>query len=326
MRIQDLHILPKFRDGWSYLYVEHCKIEQESKSIAVLDDDGKTPVPSSTLCLLMLGPGTSITHAAVTALSDNGCLLCWCGEEGVRFYAYGQGKTRHAHNLLMQARLWADAGAHLAVVRKMYCMRFDSPLEDSLTLQQIRGKEGIRVREAYARASRETGVPWQGRSYHRGDWNSADPVNRALSAANSCLYGICQAGILALGLSPALGFIHTGKMLSFVYDIADLYKTDVSIPIAFRAAAEGDRQIETRARKAVRDKLRATRLLKTIVADIQSVLDLQGRGRKTPEEIDFDADPALPGNLWDSSGKDEAGGRNYFDEPATGGEDGYGDS
>lgn len=325
MRIQDLHILPKFRDGWSYLYVEHCKIEQEDKSIAVYDLEGKTPVPCSTLCLLMIGPGTNITHAAVTALSDNGCLLCWCGEEGVRFYAYGQGKTRHAHNLLLQARLWASAELHLAVVRKMYTMRFDSPLDESLTLRQIRGKEGIRVRESYAQASRETGVPWQGRSYDRGNWNSADPVNRALSAANSCLYGICQAGILALGLSPALGFIHTGKMLSFVYDVADLYKTEISIPIAFRAASAGDGQIETRVRKAVRDKLRETRLLKTIVADIHSVLDLRVRGRIQPEGIDFDADPALPGNLWDSSGSDEIGGRNFYDEPTQGGENGAGD-
>jgi CRISP-associated protein Cas1 len=325
MRIQDLHILPKFRDGWSYLYAEHCKIEQEDKSIALFDAAGKTPVPCATLCLLLLGPGTSISHAAVTALSDNGCLVCWCGEEGVRFYAYGQGKTRHAHNLLLQAHLWADGDLRLQVVRKMYTMRFEASLEESLTLRQIRGKEGIRVREAYAQASRETGVPWHGRSYDRGNWNSADPINRALSAANSCLYGVCQAGILALGLSPALGFIHTGKMLSFVYDIADLYKTQVSIPIAFHAVAENEQHLETRVRKAVRDKLRETKLLKTIVADIQFTLDLQGRGRTQPADIDFDADPALPGNLWDPTGKDAAGGRNFFDEPATGEEDGSGD-
>jgi len=325
MRIQDLHVLPKFRDGWSYLYVEHCKIEQESKSIAVFDAAGKTSVPCATLCLLMLGPGTSITHAAVTALADNGCLVCWCGEEGVRFYAYGHGKTRHAHNLLRQAHLWADAELRLLVVKKMYVMRFDAPLDESLTLQQIRGKEGIRVREAYAQAGRETGVPWHGRSYDRGNWSNADPVNRALSAANSCLYGVSHAGILALGLSPALGFIHTGKMLSFVYDIADLYKTQVSIPIAFHAAAEGEEHIESRVRKAVRDKLRETRLLKTIVADIQSALDLQTRGRTKPEDIDFDADPALPGNLWNPSGDDDPGGRNFSDEPEAGDEDDYGD-
>ena len=322
MRIQDLHILPKFRDGWSYLYVEHCKIEQESKSIAVIDAAGKTPVPCSTLCLLMLGPGTSITHAAVSALADNGCLVFWCGEEGIRLYAYGRGKTRHAHNLLRQASLWADANLRLQVVRKMYSMRFDEPLDDALTMRQIRGKEGIRVREAYARASRETGVPWHGRSYDRSDWSNSDPVNRALSAANSCLYGICHAGILALGLSPALGFIHTGKMLSFVYDIADLYKTQISIPIAFHSVAAGEEKLETRVRKSVRDILRDTKLLKTIVADIQSALDLQRRGRSKPDDIDFDSDPAMPGSLWNPSGPNDAGGVNFFEEPAQGEKDG----
>ena len=325
MRIQDLHVLPKFRDGWSYLYVEHCRIDQESRAIAVIDEDGKTPVPCATLCLLMLGPGTRITHAAVSALADNGCLVCWCGEEGVRLYADGHGKTRHAHNMLRQARLWADADLRLQVVRNMYSMRFDDPLDESLTLQQIRGKEGIRVREAYAQASRETGVPWHGRSYNRGDWSSADPVNRALSTANSCLYGICHAGILALGLSPALGFIHTGKMLSFVYDIADLYKTDLSIPIAFRVAAEGGEKSETRVRHAVRDTLRERRLLKTIVEDIRSVLELRSRGRPKSADLDFDADPAEPGALWDPQSGEVAGGANYSEVANSGEEDGSSD-
>ena len=239
----------------------------------------------------------------------------------MRLYAYGQGKTRHAHNFLRQARLWADTDLRLQVVRKMYAMRFDEPLDPSLTLQQIRGREGIRVREGYARASRETGVPWHGRSYDRNDWSSADPVNRALSAANSCLYGVCQAGILSLGLSPALGFIHTGKMLSFVYDIADLYKTDVSVPIAFRVVSEGGENLESRARRAVRDTLRERQLLKTIIADIQSALDLQRRGRIKSDEIDFDSDPALPGSLWNPSGDDDAGGRNFADEFTAGCED-----
>jgi len=203
----------------------------------------------------------------------------------------------------------------------MYSMRFDESLDPSLTLQQIRGREGVRVRDAYARASRETGAPWHGRFYDRNDWSSADPVNRALSAANSCLYGVCQAGILALGLSPALGFIHTGKMLSFVYDIADLYKTQVSIPIAFRVVSEAEDKLESRARRAVRDTLRERKLLKTIVADIQSALDLQGRGRLKPDDVDFDSDPALPGALWNPSGSDDAGGRNFSDDPGTGGED-----
>ncbi len=294
MRIQDLHILPKFRDCWSYLYVEHCIIEQQDKAIAIIDASGKVPVPCATLCLLMLGPGTKITHAAITALADNGCLVYWCGEEGVRFYACGNGKTRNADNLMRQAKLWADSRSRLDVVMKMYRMRFDETLDESLELPQIRGKEGIRVREAYARASRETGVEWKGRSYSRDSWHSSDPVNRALSAANSCLYGICQAAILALGLSPALGFIHTGKMLSFVYDVADLYKTDVSIPVAFRVVSEELDHLETRARKGCRDIFRDRQMLKKMVSDIQFVLDLQ-KDKRLDQSCLFDSDAALPG-------------------------------
>ena len=324
MRIQDRHILPKFRDGWSYLYVDHCRIDREAQAVAIHDAKGKAPVPCATLCLLMLGPGTSISHAAVSTLADSGCLIFWCGEEGVRLYAYGEGKTRYAHNLLHQARLWADPDLRLQVVTKMYAVRFDDPLDESLTLRQIRGKEGVRVRDAYARASRETGVPWSGRSYDRGDWASADPVNRALSTANSCLYGICHAGILALGLSPALGFIHTGKMLSFVYDVADLFKTRVSIPVAFRAVSEGAENLETRVRKACRDAFKEQHLLKEVVVQTQAVLDLRGRGRGG-DRFDFDSDPSLPGVLWDPTGEEAPGGTNFAFESLTEGGDGGAD-
>jgi CRISPR-associated protein Cas1 len=216
----------------SYLYVEHCRIDQEDKAIALHDKNGKTPVPCASLVMLMLGPGTSITHAAIRALADNGCLVIWSGEENVRFYAQGMGETRSARNLLRQARLCSNPDRRLQVVLRMYQHRFDEPLGGGMTLRQIRGREGIRVRESYARASRATGVPWHGRSYVSTNWAAADPVNRALSCANSCLYGICHAAIVSMGYSPALGFIHTGKMLSFVYDIADLYKADLTIPLA----------------------------------------------------------------------------------------------
>jgi CRISPR-associated protein Cas1 len=326
MRHRDFHVLPKFRDGWSYLYVEHCRIDQEAKAIAIIDENGRTPIPCATLRLLMLGPGTRITHAAVGSLADNGCLVCWCGEEGVRLYAHGHGGTRNSHNLLRQAQLWASEDLRLSVVRKMYERRFNEPLDESLSLRQIRGKEGIRVREAYSNASRITGVSWTGRSYDRKDWLNSDPVNRALSSANSCLYGICHAGILALGLSPALGFIHTGKMLSFVYDIADLYKTDISIPTAFKAASEGGDGLERRVRKAIRDHIREHRLLRRIVEDIRSILDLKKRGSPKSSEIDFESDPALPGALWDPIFPDVKGGVDHSNTQGTGQEDGSRDT
>ena len=202
--MKDLHLLPKVRDSWTYLYVEHCRIDQEDSAIAVHDALGKVAVPCALLPLLMLGPGTSITHAAVRNLTDSGCLVAWVGEEGVRFYAQGSGETRSAQNLLRQARLLCNPKSRLDVVIRMYELRFAEPIEPSLTLRQIRGKEGIRVRQAYARASQEWGVEWQGRSYQQDQWNAADPVNRALSTANSCLYGICHAAIVSAGYAPGL--------------------------------------------------------------------------------------------------------------------------
>jgi CRISPR-associated protein Cas1 len=305
----DLRILPKVRDSLSYLYVEHCRVDQDAKAIALHDADGKTPVPCASLLLLMLGPGTSITHAAVRTLADSGCLVAWTGEESVRFYAQGMGETRSARGLLRQAHLCSHPASHLAVVMRLYRMRFDEPLPDGLTLQQIRGKEGVRVREAYARASRETGVPWRGRTYRRDGWADADPINRALSAANSCLYGVCHAAIVAAGFSPALGFIHTGKMLSFVYDVADLYKADITIPAAFRAVAEGEEGVDSRARHACRDAFREQRLLARIVPDIQHALSVE----LDPNEP-FDWDAAAPGGLWDAEGGQIAGGVNYAEE------------
>ncbi|MSQ22448.1 MAG: type I-E CRISPR-associated endonuclease Cas1 [Dehalococcoidia bacterium] len=309
--LRDLHLLPKVRDSLTYLYAEHCRVDQDDKAIALRDAQGKTPVPCASLTALILGPGTTITHAAIHTLADSGCLVLWAGENGVRFYAQGMGETRSARNLLHQARLWANPTTRLEVVMRMYRIRFKDPLPDGLTLQQIRGKEGIRVREAYARASRETGVTWTGRSYQRQQWASADPVNRALSAANSCLYGICHAAIVSAGYSPALGFVHTGKLLSFVYDVADLYKADVSIPLAFRAAAEAPQELERWVRRACRDLFYQERLLARMVPDIQRLLSITPEGE---EDSPWNNDAALPGGLWSPTEGVVAGGINYGEE------------
>ncbi len=311
MRLKDLHELPKVRDSWSYLYVEHCRIDQDAKAIALHDADGKTSIPCASLTTLMLGPGTSITHAAIKTLADSGCLVLWTGEEGVRFYAQGMGETRSARRLLAQTKLWSNPRSRLRVVFRMYQMRFEESLDPSTTLRQVRGKEGIRVRETYARLSRETGVEWKGRSYKRDRWSAADPINRALSAANSCLYGVCHAAIVFAGYSPALGFVHTGKMLSFVYDIADLYKTETSMPAAFHAVAEGDTgDLESAVRRTCRDYFHKSKLLARVVSDIEHVLTVEtGEESESP----LDSDLSLPGGIWDPEHGLVEGGINYSD-------------
>ncbi|MBM3935260.1 MAG: type I-E CRISPR-associated endonuclease Cas1 [SAR202 cluster bacterium] len=311
MRLQDLHTLPKVRDSWTYLYLEHCRVDQDDKAIAVHDAEGKTAVPCASLTTLMLGPGTTITHAAIKTLADNGCMVMWSGEGAVRFYASGTGETRSARNLLRKSYLHSDLKARLKVVFRMYSMRFNEELDPSLNLRQVRGKEGIRVRETYARFSRETGIPWSGRSYQREQWMNADPINRARSAANSCLYGVCHAAIVSAGYSPALGFIHTGKMLSFVYDVADLYKTEITIPVAFKAVGDGGDKLETRVRQTCRDIFHERRFLNRVIPDIEKALDVGPAG-----ELELDADAAIPGGLWDPFVGLLGGGVNYGAEEA----------
>lgn len=298
-RVADLHQLPKIRDRLSFLYLEHGRLDRDEKSVAFWTQEGKAAIPVASLSLLMLGPGTRVTHAAMMALADNACLAVWCGEEGVRFYCWGTGGTRSGSGLIRQARLWADEDLRLGVVRRMYEMRFtgEPPSElQGLTLQQLRGREGLRVRASYTEWSNKTGVPWTARNYDRDHWGGGDPVNRALSAANSCLYGICHAAIVAIGCSPALGFIHTGKQLSFVFDVADLYKAEISIPAAFECAAEDGKDLERRVRLGCRDAFRKSRLLERIVPDIRRML----LDDHPAAEDDFasDEDPALPTAWW----------------------------
>jgi len=294
--MQDLHGLPKLRDSLSYLYVEHAVIEQAGHAIELWQKDGRTLVPAASLCVLMLGPGTKITHAAVKVLADNGCTMLWTGEEMTKFYAQGLGETRKAYHLLQQAELACNPVKHTRVCIAMYQKRFTETLDPSLTLPQIRGFEGVRVRRAYKEASQKYGVQWNGRNYDRFNWGGGDPINRALSAANATLNSLCHAAIVSGGYSPAIGFVHTGKQLSFVYDIADLYKADFTIPIAFSVAAESNQNIERRVRMACREKFREIKLLERILPDIDDILEV--KDEPINDLLDVDADPALPTNLW----------------------------
>jgi len=270
--MKDLSQLTRFSDRMSFLFLEKGHIEQHQTSIAYVTENSCVPIPAASLALLMLGPGTTITHAAIQNLADCNCLVVWCGEGGSRFYSHGRGGTYHADKLLRQAELYCNIRSRAAVVRRMYEKRFGQPLEPGLTLEQIRGREGYRVRNAYRQAADHFKVKWEGRNYDSSDWNAADPVNRCLSAANACLHGLVHAAILTAGYSPAIGFIHTGKALSFVYDIADLYKVELIVPLVFEVIACSERNVEQRARQDCRELFQGSRLLDRILPDIEEVL------------------------------------------------------
>ena len=308
MRDIDFRSLPKLRDSLSYLYFEHAKIDKSAQAIAVYDKEGVTEVPASSLSVLLLGPGTSITHEAIKVLGDSGCLTIWCGEHSVRYYAHGLGETRKGYKIERQAKLWANDDIHMRIVNGMYRKRLGDHVASEMTLQQLRGMEGVRVRDSYAKASRETGVEWHGRQYDRSGWNKSDDINRALSTANACLYGICHSAIIAAGYSPALGFIHSGKQLSFVYDIADLYKADITIPAAFTAVQQSSPKLETTVRQACRDMFHRTRLLSRIIPDIAELFDY-GEGKisdvkshhteEDQDNWDEHGDPSKPLDYWE---------------------------
>ncbi|MBD2037767.1 type I-E CRISPR-associated endonuclease Cas1 [Leptolyngbya sp. FACHB-321] len=293
--------LPKVRDSISFLYFEHCRIEQDVKAIAIFQEKNRYRIPCASISTLMLGPGTSITHAAIKTLAENACAVQWVGEEALRFYASGQSNASNTERLFHQARLWADSLQRLAVVRRLYQFRFQEDLSPDLTLQQIRGLEGVRVRRLYGRLSKETGVEWQGRDYKQTDWNDANPINKALSIANACLYAVCQAALTTVGYSMALGFIHTGKPLSFIYDIADLYKAETSIPAAFEAVAETHFDLEEIVRRKCREKFFQARLMQRIIRDVDQVLQYDGADEMA-EPVCF---------LWDDQVEQVEGGKDW---------------
>ena len=300
----EIQALPRVKDRITFLYLEHCVLSRENSSITVCDNEnGIVHIPAASISVLLLGPGTNITHRAMELMGDMGVGVVWVGEHGVRYYAHGRALTTRTNLLLRQAELVSNTRKHLAVVRKMYQLRFPDEDVSQLTTQQLRGREGSRVRGAYRRASKETGVPWNGREYNPDDFSSGDSVNQALSAGHACLYGLAHAVITALGCSPGLGFVHVGHELSFVYDIADLYKAEVTIPIAFQVAAQDPPDLPAVVRRRVRDAMVEHHILERMVHDIRWLLLPDGEQPEEEEAV----------YLWDNEVGTVANGISYFE-------------
>lgn len=299
--------LPKISDRVSFIYVEHAKINRIDSAITVVDYRGTVRIPAAMIGVLLLGPGTDISHRAVELIGDTGTSMVWVGERGVRHYAHGRALARSTRLLEKQAALVSNKRTRLSVVRKMYQMRFPGEVIDTLTTQQLRGREGARIRKVYRTLSNKYGVPWSGREYRPDDFEDATVVNQALSATNVALYGLVHSIVVALGASPGLGFLHTGHDLSFVYDIADLYKADITIPLSFEIASEYTEEddIGRIARQRARDAFVDGKLMSRIVNDVQSLLEVDSDEQLT-------ADPL---SLWDDRDRLVKYGVNYKEQP-----------
>lgn len=286
------------KERMSVIFVEKGEIDVVDGAFVVVDALGfrvrpiLTHIPVGGVACIMLEPGTRVSHRAAALAARVGTLLVWVGEAGVRLYSSGQPGGARADRLLYQAKLALDESLRLKVVRKMYAVRFGEEPPERRSVEQLRGIEGARVRRTYQLLAQRFGVKWQGREYDPEKWDVSDLSNRCLSSATACLYGVTEAAVLAAGYAPAVGFIHTGKPLSFVYDMADIYKFETVVPAAFKVAAAAPPNPERAVRLACRDIFRETKLLERIIPDIEEILAAGGVARPDPPK---DAvEPAIP--------------------------------
>lgn len=277
----------------SMIFIEHGEIDVLDGAFVVIDKSGvRTHIPIGSVACIMLEPGTRVSHRAAALAARVGTLLVWVGEAGVRLYASGQPGGARSDRLLYQAKLALDDTARLKVVRKMYELRFGEAPPQRRSVEQLRGIEGARARETYKNLAQRHGVQWRGRKYDPTDWDSSDIPNICLSSATACLYGLTEAAVLAAGYAPAIGFIHTGKPLSFVYDIADILKFETVVPVAFRVAAQEPSEPERKVRLSCRDIFRETKLLGRLIPLIEEVL--AAGELKPPEPPEESVPPAIP--------------------------------
>jgi len=291
MRIPSSPISIKERN--SMIFLKYGLLDVQSGAFVLVDEHGvRIQIPVGGVACLFLEPGTTITHAAVSLAADVGTLLVWVGEGGVRLYAAGQPGGARSDRLLYQAKLALDDNLRIKVVRAMYQYRFKDTPPAKRSIEQLRGIEGARVRTMYELLAKKYGVAWKNRRYDPNSWDSADPINQTLSAANHALYGICEAAILAAGYAPAIGFIHTGKPLSFVYDIADLVKFETVVPLAFQVIGHNSTNPVRDVRLKCRDSFKESKLLKTLIPTIEKIL---AAGEIQPPSVSSEAMPlAIP--------------------------------
>lgn len=268
------HELARVESRISFLYVERSVVNRDNNSLTITDQRGVAHVPATTLAVLLLGPGTRITYAAMSLLGDSGTSVVWVGERGVRYYAHGRAVAKSSKMAEAQAMIVTHQRRRLACAREMYRMRFGDEDVSTATMAQLRGREGARMKRVYAAEAKRTGVTWTRRQYDPNDFAAGDDINQALTAANAALYGVVHAVVVSLGFIPSLGVVHTGTDRAFVYDIADLYKAEVAIPAAFDAVCSPNENVGSQARRNVRDRIVSYRLMPRCVKDLHELMEL----------------------------------------------------
>lgn len=266
--------LPQVKDKYPFLYLERGRLEIDDSSIKWIDSDANViPLPVATLNALLLGPGTTVTHEAIKTATAANCAVCWVGEDSLLFYAAGFLPTADTRNLKMQMALSSDPKASVEVARRMFARRFPDAELTGKTLKEMMGMEGHRVRTLYQSKAERYRVGWKGRQFTPGKFEISDITNQVMTASNAALYGILCSAVHSMGYSPHVGFIHSGSPLPFVYDLADLYKEELSIDLAFALTRDlAGRYDKHRVSSAFRERVINMNLLAKLAVDIPEML------------------------------------------------------
>jgi CRISP-associated protein Cas1 len=269
-----LNTLAPAKDRWTPLYLEHGRVEVDDASIKWIGADGTLcGIPVATLSALILGPGTTVTHAAIKAAAQCNCPIFWLGEDGLRFYAFGITPNHDNSMARIHAAAWAGIQKRNEVARRMFRFRFPNVETGGITIKQLRGMEGKRVKSLYEELGQKYGVTWKGRDYNPNNWDIADGINRGLSAATASHYALTAAVCCSMGFIPQLGFIHQAGTLPFIYDAADMYKHETSWPAAFEAISMDPKDTGTLVRKIFKRNVEQTRMLKRMPDDLKALFD-----------------------------------------------------
>ncbi len=274
-------------DRHGLLYFEYGKLSVEDGTLRFLAAQSDTinagdySIPYQTVSMILLGPGTSMTHDVLRLCARHGTLLAAVGEGGVKSYTappMGQG---HSDVARRHAERWADPRQRLDTARKLYAWRFGRVLPHR-DIETLRGIEGARMKESYRLVAQRFGIDWQGRRYDRDNPNAADQPNQAINHAATFVEAAADIAVAAVGALPPLGFIHEDSSNAFTLDIADLWRVDVTLPLAFgtlKAYHENKTDnLERDVRRRAARLFRQEKLIPRMIDRIKELFDVDGRG------------------------------------------------
>lgn len=242
---------------------------------------GDYAIPFQNVSLILIGPGTTVSHDALRILARHGTGLVAVGEDGVRLYSAPPLGTEDSKYARRQAILWAVEAERVKVAKKMYAWRLGESLPQG-DIAALRGVEGARMKETYLLLARKYGVEWCGRRYDRQNPESADPPNQAINHAATAVEAAATIAIAATGTIPSLGFIHEDSANAFCLDIADLFRDSITIPVAFEATKLWEKQrdltIDRHVRRLAGQRFRQLELIPKMIDRIKELLSVDDRG------------------------------------------------